>query len=84
MSPAHRIHTSTRANAPTLQSGQIGVRIRSIPMSRTHHGRTQCAVAESRSYSALTAAVSAARPSFASAKSIPVFSFVYSSLSMPA
>ena len=29
-----------------------------------------------RPYSALTAAVSAARPSFASAKSMPVFSFV--------
>ena len=37
-----------------------------------------------RGYSALTAAVSAARPSFASAKSIPVLTFAYSSLSMPA
>ena len=35
-------------------------------------------------YSALTASMSWARPSFASAKSMPVLSFVYSSLSMPA
>src|SRR5690606_476356 len=46
--------------------------------SRRRHERFR------EAYSALTAATRFVSPSFASAKSIPVFGFVYSSLSMPA
>jgi hypothetical protein len=60
-----------------------GKLLRRAPRPRkVRHG---CANARAQAaQTALTAATSDARPSFASAKSIPVLGFVYSSLSMPA
>jgi hypothetical protein len=83
----NRIHTSVRAGRPTKQSdrltcGLVRIRLPHVVAARVSQGPGP-RPPRSR-YSALTAAVSAARPSFASANNIPVFSFVYSSLSMPA
>ena len=72
----HRAHRSPAP--PAIDAVDERVVVRGLDLTKRDHGRRPA------SYSALTAAVSCARPSFASAKSIPVLGFVYSSLSIPA
>ena len=55
-----------------------------LPAPARHRGRGGRGRGHRPGYSALTAPISWARPSFASAKSIPVLGLTYSSLSMPA